>query len=170
MFYNIILIILLILMFFFLSNEQKINDIMSKKYIKYLLFLLIIYFIYQNYNFAILVVGILILILLNVDIKSKFVNNKYLQNIEGFKTIINEYFSETYSNKKMEKFTNDGFDVNPYQVKKKEEEEPTKSDSSIEKYSTEDTDKINNIEPFKEQVMNLKNLYENIKMEITKLN
>ena len=129
---NIILIILIIILLFFISNEKKINDLISKKYIKYLFILLIIYFIYQKYNFTIFVVLLLILIFLNVDVKDKIANNKFIPDYNGFKNLILESFSNETSEK---------------------------------------SNSTNNqqIEPFKEKITKIKDLYENIKLEIKKL-
>jgi len=130
MFQNIFLIILLILLFFFISNEPKINDILSKRYVKYFILLVIVYFIYENYNFILLIVSLLVVIYFNIDIKEKFVNNRFLQNIK-------ENFSDFSLN-----LGNDG---------------------------TENTNKKQNIEPFKDKVIEIKNLFDNIKNEIKKI-
>ena len=134
MFQNIILIILIILLFFFLSNDEKVNDLMSKKYIKYLFILLIIYFIYQNYNLSLLLILLLIFLFYNIDFKDKIFNNKYFESFKDLSNIIKE------------KFKNFDFE------------------DDIEK----DKKKVK-IEPFKEEVTKLKDLYENIKMEIKKI-
>jgi len=169
---NIILIILIILLLFFMSNEKKINDLISKKYIKYLFILLIIYFIYQNYNFSLLVIFLLIIIFLNINIKEKF-NNKYLKNYENFKNLIIEYFSDENNKKSKEKFSNNidksndkshdklndkSYDFTPFVTE----------DKNININSSEEKNE-NKIEPFKTEVLKLKDLYENIKLEITKL-
>ena len=133
MFQNIILIILIILLFFFLSNDQKVNNVISKNSIKYLFLLIIIYFIYQNYNLSILIIILLIFIFFNVDIKSKLLNNKYLESFKGISYFIKE------------KFDNFQFEDDIVDEKKPK------------------------IEPFKEEVTKLKDLYENIKMEIKKI-
>lgn len=162
---NIILIILIILLLFFMSNEKKINDLISKKYIKYLFILLIIYFIYQNYNFTLLVIFLLIIIFLNINIKEKFNNNKYLKNYENFKNLILEYFNDEGNKKSKEKFSNNidkpidtSYDFTPCV----DEDKNKNIDSTEEKNE-------NKIEPFKTEVLKLKELYDNIKLEITKL-
>ena len=124
MFFNILLISLLIIIFFFISTDIKINAIVDKKNIKYLIVLLIIYFIYQNYNIIYLIILILIFIFFNTE------NNKYLD-------LISKYTKEKFEN------LNDTFD------------ESNKSKKTIE--------------PFKEEVIKLKDLYENIKMKINEL-
>jgi len=120
MFQNIILIILIIILIFFVSNNKKINELTSKKYIKYLFVLLIIYFIYKNYNLTILCIFLLVIILMNIDIQEKLINNKYLKNLSI------DYIKESFVN-------------------------------NNEK-----------IEPFKTEVLKLKDLYENIKLQINK--
>jgi Ca2+/Na+ antiporter len=156
---NIILIILIIILFFFISNEDKINDIFTRKYVKFLFMLIIIYFVYQNYNFTVLAIALLILVFLNVDIKDKIINNKYLVNYESFKDIIIDYYNnfkrETFSNNKEETAQLNNYDFIPQSI----------SDNSDD---NENEKKIE-VEPFKDEVVKLKDLYENIKMEITKL-
>lgn len=143
---NIIFIILIIIIFFFISNERKINDYISKKYIKYLVILLILYFIYQNYNIVLLIILILIFIFLNID------NNKYLTQVKEYIDNFN-----TTKNKLKERFSNVKFDVKPYVPVKEEEKEDIENKKKI------------SIEPFKEEVTKLKDLYENIKLEINRL-
>jgi hypothetical protein len=140
-----------------MSNEKKLNDIISKKYIKYLFILLIIYFIYQNYNFTLLVIILLIIILFNVDIKEKFVNN-YFMKYENFKNLLTEYFKDSN-----EKFSNKSYDITPFT-----DNIDTNIIRNIDENENENKNK-NKIEPFKTEVLKLKDLYENIKMELTKL-
>ena len=147
---NIILITLMILLIFFLSNETKINDIINKKYIKYLFILVIIYFVKQNYNFTLLIVALLVIIFLNVDIKGKIENNQYF---ESFSNNIKETFD--FIPYKI------GSDLIPDSV-------PDSVSDSVSDSDT-DTKKSFVIEPFKKEVSNLKELYENIKIEIKKL-
>ena len=147
---NIILITLMILLIFFLSNETKINDIINKKYIKYLFILVIIYFVKQNYNFTLLIVALLVIIFLNVDIKGKIENNQYF---------------ESFSNNIKETF-----DFIPYKIVSDliPDSVPDSVSDSVSDSDT-DTKKSFVIEPFKKEVSNLKELYENIKIEIKKL-
>ena len=166
---NIILITLIIMLIFFLSNEEKINNLISKKYIKYLFILLIVYFIYQNYNFTIIALVIIILIFLNVDIKEKFENNSYLTNfnIDNFKKIVLDYYklfnSEVKKNKKISKElfqnNNDSYDFNPF----------IEENKNI--HLVEDREEAKpNLKPFKNTISEIKELYNNIKDEINKLN
>jgi len=157
---NIILIVLIIILSFFMSNEKKINELISKKYIKYLFILLIIYFIYQNYNLSIFVLFLLIIIFLNINIKEKFENNKYLKHYENFKNLIIDYFNDKTSNKKSSKEKFENYDIVPYIIDKDKNDNNNKN----QEYKKE-----NKIEPFKTEVLKLKDLYENIKLEITKL-
>jgi hypothetical protein len=183
---NIIFIILLIILLFFLSNEKNIDNIISKKYVKFLFILAIIYFIYQNYNIILLVVAILIFIFLNVNVKEKFLNNKYLNNLENFKSLINEFFENNNLNKtnsKIENFSDKNYDFKPFNKIEEKNKIPDKLNtdmpidiSDILKETSilndefnKDLDTNKNIEPFKEEVVKLKDLYENIKMEIKKL-
>ena len=150
---NIIFITLIIIVFFFVSNEEKLNNIISKKNIKFLLILLIIYFVYQNYNIILLIIAILIFIFLNIE------NNKYLNlnKIESFKTIALEYYKKWNIK---EKFSNNSL----YEVKPYTHENKNKSNKEVIINNKKKT-----IEPFKEEVTKLKELYENIQNEIKKL-
>jgi hypothetical protein len=114
-----------------MSNETKINDVIMRNYIKYLLPLFIIYFVYQNYNLSILVVVLLIIVFLNMNIGDKLNNNSYF-------TKIKENFSNVYNTNKL------SFDL-----------------------SGNDEDK--KTEPFKNEVLNIKELYENIRNEMNQL-
>lgn len=159
---NIILISLIIIIFFFISNGEKINTLISKKYIKYLVVLLIIYFIYQKYNIVLLVILILIFVFLNIE------NNKYILKFESFKNLMIDYFNnykETFSNDDTKDSSNladiadiadTSIDIKPYKI-----------DEVIEE--TNIKEKKPSIEPFKEEVTKLKDLYENIKLEIKRL-
>jgi hypothetical protein len=153
MYINILFIVFIILLFFFISNEKKIDEVISKKYVKYVLLLCIVYFIYQNYNFGILVLAILIFVLLNTNLKNKVMNNKYLETFGQYKNFIYETFSSDIL---------DTYDVKPYKplnIKETEEEIVNVSNNS----------NINQTEPFKNEVLKLKDLYDNVKMEIEKL-
>ena len=158
------------MLIFFLSNEEKINDLISKKYTKYLFILLIVYFIYQNYNFTIIALVIMILIFLNVDIKEKFENNSYLANfnIDNFKKIVLDYYklfnSEVKKNKKVSKElfqnNNDSYDFKPFIEEK--------IDINVGDKDREEAKP--NLEPFKNSISEIKELYDNIKEQINKLN
>jgi hypothetical protein len=151
---NIILIILIIILFFFISNENKIDNLFSKKYIKYLLVLLIILFVYQNYNLGLLIGVILILMFLNVDMKTKF--NKNNLSYENFKDLLTEYFISF-----KEKFTNQ-YEVKPFQE--------NKGMDLINILNESDESKKQKVEPFKTEVANLREMYDNIKLELKKIN
>ena len=186
---NIILITLIIIIFFFISNDKKISDLITSKNIKYLLLLIIIYFVYQNYNIILLVILILLFIFLNIE------NNKYIDKYESFKNLITDYINKfdkstkgnrpNKSNIKLdnverknikEKFTNDNniedYDFNPFTIENKDNSKEDKDNSKEDKdNSKEDKHKDTNmtIEPFKEEVTKLKDLYDNIKLEIKRL-
>jgi hypothetical protein len=142
------------------SNEIKINDLISKKYIKYLILLIIVYFIYQKYNFVLLAITILVIICMNIDIKDKILNNKYLTNYETFKNLIIDYHKEIFSNK-------ESFDFEPYTKEQNNSEH--RQNSEINEIQNENETNKKNIEPFKTEITKLKDLYENIKLEIKKI-
>ena len=178
---NIILITFIIILFFFVSNDKKISDLITTKNIKYLLLLIIIYFVYQNYNIILLVILILLFIFLNIE------NNKYIDKYESFKKLIIDYinkFDQSIKVNKMNKANTklNNIDTNKVNnIEKKNIEEKFTNDIKLEDYDftpvtlentdtlKEDKDKNITIEPFKEEVTKLKDLYENIKLEIKKL-
>jgi len=172
---NIILIILIIFLIFFVSNDENLNKIISKKYIKYLFLLLIIYFIYQNYNFYLLIATIFIFIMINTNLKENFelMNGMDLyQKYNDFKKIIfskfetiNEQFKNPGSlNHNHKEYTlNDEYDVKPY-LSEISNENIVKETKNVKENNLQ-----NISEPFKNEVVNLKDLFENIKNEIKKL-
>ena len=151
---NIFLIVLVIILFFFISNDKKMDQIINKKYMKYLLLLLIIYFIYQNYNFGIFIAILIIFIFINTDLrndfKKRFANNKYL-NLDEYSELAKEYFSNMNSSKEIPKSS---YEVKPFIP------EEIKISSKINSEDKKD------IEPFRNEVAKLKEMYDNIKMEI----
>jgi hypothetical protein len=113
-----------------------------------------------------LVIFLLIIIFLNVNIQEKFINNKYLKDYESFKNFIIDYSKEKFSNKEKDAndandATDESYDIKPYIDNK--EEHNKEPDKELDK------EENNKIEPFKTEVLKLKDLYENIKLEITKL-
>ena len=113
---------------------------------------------------------IIILIFLNVNIKEKFENNSYLANfnIDNFKKIALDYYklfnSEVKKNKKVSKElfqnNNNSYDFNPL-IEEKININVGDKDSEQGKP---------NLEPFKNTISEIKELYNNIKNEINKLN
>jgi len=170
---NIFLILITLLLIFFVSNDENINKIISKKYMKYLFLFLIIYFIYQKYNFYLLFITIAIFIFINSTIKDKMDNINLYESYYDFKKTIYEFIEsktlkETFKNNKnsnkiyRENNFND-FDIKPYSDEKKNEE------NNIQlKHDKQESQKTYS-EPFKNNVLAIKDLYENIKNEIKKL-
>ena len=159
-----------------MSNEKKLNDFISKKYIKYLFLLIIIFFIYQKYNLLILVTILFFFVLFNIDFKKKLKNTELLDKYnECKKKFINflKDFKETLIGEEnmKEKFSNNSYDVIPYEKDILEIEKELIKDEKkdIEKIEElEELEKKEN-EPFKKEVNEIKELYENIKMEINRL-
>jgi predicted membrane protein len=194
---NIFFISIIILLFFFISSEEKINDITTKKYMKFLFLLIIIYFVYQNYNFAILLILFGIFIFFNLDlnkIKTKFSKNQEEnidENLENNKPFFTKFFnSELFKNYQSFKSTiydyfknREHFNFEPYQEKKDVKEQ--KNNSSNEPsgkleslisspslspiLSLGTPAKTENTAPFKEDIKKIRDMYENIKMEINKI-
>jgi hypothetical protein len=172
---NIILIVLIILLIFFVSNDENLNKIISKKYIKYLFLLLIIYFIYQNYNFYLLIATIFIFIMINTNLKENFESingmdlyqkyNDFKKNIYSKFETINEQFknSSGRSRSYKEDILDDEYDIKPY-LNEIKHENIVKETKNVKENNLTTTS-----EPFKNEVVNIKDLFENIKNEIKKL-
>jgi Ca2+/Na+ antiporter len=144
--HNIILICLIIILLFIISGDETINNISTKNYLYYILPIFIIYFVYQGYNLSFIVVLLLIIVCTNVNMIQKINNNAYFKKIqEYFTDFVNR---ETFTNEEPEKVTYSGRSV---QFNITSEEENKKQ------------------EPFKNEVENIKELYENIKNEINNI-
>jgi len=155
MYENIIYIIFIIILLFFISNEEKINLFFSRKYFKVLFLLLIIYFVYEKYNLLYLMALLLIIMILNID-WNRFKNNKYLKNIENF-----------ISDSPMSPRGDQSPILSPFNIINF-----AKKIKTLEKTSElldENKNTSQKIEPFKENVENIKELYDNIQNEINKL-
>ena len=168
---NIILIIAIILLIFFMSNDVKLNNLFEKKNIKYLFLLIIIYFIYQGYNLLILLIIIFFIVFLYTDLKDRIFKSSYLNKYEFFKDvkiIINDYVKSKNIN--YEFFNNnDDYDVKPFINKNNKVDEENIINNNInDNINDNDENKIVN-EPFKSEVIKIKDLYENIKLNIKKI-
>ena len=78
---NIIIILLIIILLFFISNDEKVNNFISKKYFQYLFIFLIVFFIYKDMNLFVILILIIIFVAtnLNLNLKDKMTNMaKYL--------------------------------------------------------------------------------------------
>jgi Ca2+/Na+ antiporter len=175
---NIFLIVLVIILFFLISNEKKIDQLINKKYIKYLFILFIVYFIYQNYNFGIFVFILIVFILFNTDLKKKLEQNKYL-NLEKYTNLYTNLAKEYFSNMNDNNYNNSNcsnnssYEVKPYKeeiVRDENNELQNKLQNEFQSLlSTDNKKSKKTIEPFKEEVEKLKEMYDNIKSEINKL-
>jgi len=157
-----------------MSNEKKLNDFISKKYIKYLFLLVIIYFIYQKYNLLFFVSILFLIVLFNIDFKNKLKDTDMLDKYLIYKKYIIDFikeFKETLIGdeknirKNKESFSNmdnESYNVKPWEEKKTENESNEKIEPVIDKKESE-------ISPFNKEVNEIKELYENIKMEINRL-
>jgi hypothetical protein len=177
MYENIIYIIFIIILLFFISNEEKINSFFSKKYFKILFLLLIIYFVYEKYNLLYLMILLLIIMILNID-WNRFKNNKYLKNI-GF---INSFVTPEFCKYAYKQFTNrfaENF-ISDSNNSPRTDQSPILSQFNVVDFVKEintlkkkselfDGNTPQKIEPFKENVENIKELYDNIQNEINKL-
>jgi archaellum component FlaC len=190
-----------------MSNDEKINDISTKKNIKILFLLIIIYFVYQNYNIFLLFILFIIFITFTIDLKKIIKDNNFLKifNIFNFnqeknkvdnldesnelnEDIKNDFFKnyKSFKNTIYDYFRKDNeehFTFKPYSENenKKDKQPDLVSKISIDlnkkngiigdegkNYSSGSTE--NSINPFKEDVKKIKEMYENIKLEINRLN
>lgn len=185
---QIIVILLIIFLIFFISNDDKLNLYSQHKYFQYLFLIFIIFCMYNNINIYFIIVLLLIFIFFNSNIKDKILNNKTLSNKILNNNFINKFYKGSEIEKFIENFQSD-YDVKPYiteeEYKKKNENElkeihiEKQSEKQSEKQEKVNDIKYNNtenyennkdvIEPFKLSVEEIKKLYENIKLEINKL-
>lgn len=136
------------------------NKYSQNKNFQYLFLIFMIFCLYNNVNVLFLIIIFLIFIYFNTNLKHKLKNNNIISNFYNgslFETFI-ENFDDDQSN-------NNNYDIKPYIQENNNDE---KEDITIKKESTlNDTKEI--IEPFKLSIQEIRELYDNIKLEINKL-
>ena len=176
MYQKIIVVLLIILLIFFISNDDKMNKYSQNKNFQYLFLIFMIFCLYNNINLLFLIIIFLIFIYFNTNLKHKLKNNKIISNFYNgslFETFV-ENFDDGSDNK-----TNNNYEIEPYiqennnndekeEVLKNEKENKSINNNSDSSNSTLN-DKKEIIEPFKLSVKEIKELYDNIKLEINKL-
>ena len=184
-FKNIFSILILLVLFFIISNIKNLNNFILKKNIQLLIFCIIIYLIYIKVDLLLLVICISIFILYNIKLDKNKYLNYFHEKINLFSSDKNNFFSynekkESFKNNssnkineikdlelKMDQLKNlsNNFDFKPYS-KIDNNFDNNELNSNIYKKNEEpiiEQDKLNkNIEPFKGDVENLKNLFNDI--------
>ena len=184
-FKNIFSILILLVLFFIISNIKNLNNFILKKNIQLLIFCIIIYLIYIKVDLLLLVICISIFILYNIKLDKNKYLNYFHEKINLFSSDKNNFFSynekkESFKNNssnkineikdlelKMDQLKNlsNNFDFKPYS-KIDNNFDNNELNSNIYKKNEEpiiEQDKLNkNIEPFKGDVENLKNLFNEI--------
>ena len=160
MYQKIIVVLLIIFLIFFISNDDKMNKYSQNKNFQYLFLIFMIFCLYNNVNVLFLIIIFLIFIYFNTNLKHKLKNNNIISNFYNgslFETFI-ENFDDDQSNNK-------NYEIKPYIQENNNDE---KDNITIKKESTlNDTKEI--IEPFKLSIEEIRELYDNIKLEINKL-
>ena len=160
MYQKIIVVLLIIFLIFFISNDDKMNKYSQNKNFQYLFLIFMIFCLYNNVNILFLIIIFLIFIYFNTNLKHKLKNNNIISNFYNgslFETFI-ENFDDDQSNNK-------NYEIKPYIQENNNDE---KDNITIKKESTlNDTKEI--IEPFKLSIEEIRELYDNIKLEINKL-
>ena len=170
MYQKIIVVLLIIFLIFFISNDDKMNKYSQNKNFQYLFLIFMIFCLYNNVNVLFLIIIFLIFIYFNTNLKHKLKNNNIISNFYNgslFETFIENFDDEQSNNK--------NYEIKPYIQENNNDEKNEKEDISIKKESNEsfsnttlnDTKEI--IEPFKLSIQEIRELYDNIKLEINKL-
>jgi hypothetical protein len=99
---NIISILIILFLLFIISFQEKFNQFIGKKNMKFLLLLIFIYFIYMKFDLIYLIILLCIYIVSTTDF-SKIKKNTYIRPIQEK---IEELFSDNGKIKKKETFEN----------------------------------------------------------------
>jgi hypothetical protein len=176
MYQKIIVVLLIIFLIFFISNDDKMNKYSQNKNFQYLFLIFMIFCLYNNVNVLFLIIIFLIFIYFNTNLRNKLKNNKLISNFYSgslFETFI-ENFDDGTNN----------YEIKPYIQEennniKEESKEYIKEESKKNEYiKSESKESFNNstpndsketIEPFKLNVEEIRELYNNIKLEINNL-
>jgi hypothetical protein len=175
MYQKIIVVLLIILLIFFISNDDKMNKYSQNKNFQYLFLIFMIFCLYNNVNVLFLIIIFLIFIYFNTNLKHKLKNNKIISNF--YNGSLFETFVENFDNGS-DNVPDNAYEIEPYiqennndekeEVLKNQKENDSDNNSVSSNNSTLN-DKKEIIEPFKLSVKEIKELYDNIKLEINKL-
>jgi len=178
---KIAIVLLIIFLIFFLSNDKKMSIYTEKKNFKYLFIIFIFFCIYNDVNVLFIIIITLGFLYYNSNLYEKLKHNKILgSTIEKF---ANEYDFVPYNNNdndNNDNNDNNNNDVNNPDINKFNIEKYKNSDEKINKDINEDNidnennkindnKKNNEIEPFKLSVQEIKEMYDNIKLQLEKM-
>lgn len=153
---KIAIVLLIIFLIFFLSNDKKMNKYTEKKNFKYLFIIFIFFCIYNDINILFVILVTLGFLYYNSNLYEKLKNNKILGlTIEKF---ANEYDFVPYSKE------NNDDDNNHDSIENHNKKEETKIDENINNDNKKEV-----VEPFKLSVQEIKEMYDNIKLQLDKM-
>jgi hypothetical protein len=134
-----------------------------------------IFCLYNNVNVLFLIIIFLIFIYFNTNLKHKLKNNNIISNF--YSGSLFETFIENFDDDQSNNINNNNYEIKPYikennnddNIKKETEDISIKKESkeSFNNSNLNDTKEI--IEPFKLSIEEIRELYDNIKLEINKL-
>ncbi len=190
---NIFIIFVIILFIFFTSMDEDLNKYIERKSYTFLFLIIIVAFIYQKIHLGWLLVIMGIFMYLNMDLTTKYgpQMKKWLNRIKAKMNQLNG----NKSNKKLrvsdkqEHFSSNGYDdsentdnaddnnydVKPYVINELQKEIQnlpikTSNNSSINNFSQNPVQEEKQLqEPFKLNVQEIKEMYENIKNQLSEL-
>ena len=180
---NIFIIFIIILFIFFTSMDDDLNKYIERKSYTFLFLVLIVAFIYQKIHLGWLLVIIFVFLYLNMDLTKK-IGPKLKKFMNKLKQKINQLNGEKptkqHNNQKKteEHFSVDGTedDVEAYEVKPyiANQLEQVVSTLPIQQATQNSSQQVVNEEkpiqePFKLNVQEIKEMYENIKNQLSEL-
>ena len=152
------------------------NKYSQNKNFQYLFLIFMIFCLYNNVNVLFLIIIFLIFIYFNTNLKHKLKNNKIISNF--YNGSLFETFVENFDNGS-DNGPDNAYEIEPYIQEKnnndkkeevlKNEKENDSDNNSASSNNPTLNDKKEIIEPFKLSVKEIKELYDNIKLEINKL-
>ncbi len=190
---NIFIIFVIILFIFFTSMDEDLNKYIERKSYTFLFLIIIVAFIYQKIHLGWLLVIMGIFIYLNMDLTTKYgpQMKKWLNRIKAKMNQLNGNKSNKKSkiSDQQEHFSSNGYDdsentdnaddnnydVKPYVINELQKEIQnlpikTSNNSSINNFSQNPVQEEKPLqEPFKLNVQEIKEMYENIKNQLSEL-
>lgn len=180
MYQKIVIVLLILFLIFFISNDDKMNKYSQNKNFQYLFLIFMIFCLYNNVNVLFLIIIFLVFIYFNTNLKNKIRNNKIISNFYNgslFETFIENFDDGTHDSYEIKPYIEEKNENNQDNEDNKNNEDNKKKEDFLNNYEKEDkksnNSTLNNnkeiIEPFKLSVEEIKELYNNIKLEINNL-
>ena len=154
---------------FFLSNDTKLSLYTTKNNFKYLFIIFLFFCIYNDVNIMFLIIVTLVFLYFNSNLYHKLKKNKLLgETIEKF---VGDYDVVPYV-KEEDNDNNNMDNKNIISENFKDIKELNKNNDIKDENITGEIDKNKNesIEPFKLSVQEIKEMYDNIKLQLDKMN